>query len=94
MESHVRSIAKALSWRLLGSTATFALAWIVTQRLSTATFIGVGDALVKVGAYYVHERVWERITFGRAQKRTNEARNRETTLERNAEDSIPVQSVP
>ncbi len=65
MESHKRSIAKALTWRLMGSTATFFLAWGATRQLQMAAFIGAGDVLLKVGAFYVHERAWERIPFGR-----------------------------
>ena len=73
MESHKRSIAKALSWRLLGSTATFALAWVATRQVQTAALIGMGDVLLKVGAFYVHERAWERINFGRLRAEEQDA---------------------
>jgi len=67
MESHARSIAKALSYRLLGSTVTFAVSWAVTRELPMAALIGLGDTVAKVGAYYIHERAWARIPFGRTQ---------------------------
>jgi len=68
MESHIRSIAKAVTWRLLGSVATFAIAWLVTRRLPQAAAVGLGDLVMKVGAYYVHERIWAHIGFGRVSR--------------------------
>jgi uncharacterized membrane protein len=66
VESHRRSIAKALSWRLLGMVFTAIVVLMVTGRLSFAATIGVADFVVKLGVYYVHERVWNRVRFGKA----------------------------
>ena len=65
MESHLRSVVKAVSWRIGGSISTALIAWAVTRETAMATTIGVADLVVKVGAFYVHERLWERIPFGR-----------------------------
>lgn len=65
MESHLRSVVKAITWRLGGSIFTTLIAWVVTREASAATTIGAADLVVKVGAFYVHERLWERIPFGR-----------------------------
>lgn len=65
MESHVRSIIKALSWRLFATMITFAVAWILTGRVTLAAEIGVADTLLKLGAYYSHERIWNRLSFGK-----------------------------
>lgn len=65
MESHLRSIAKAVSWRIGGSIFTALIAWVLTQEAATATAIGLADMVVKIVAFYVHERLWERIPFGR-----------------------------
>ncbi|MFH0940076.1 MAG: DUF2061 domain-containing protein [Planctomycetota bacterium] len=64
-DSHCRSILKAVSWRVAGSVTTMSIAWAVTSEIKIATAIGVGDALVKLGLFYAHERAWDRITFGR-----------------------------
>lgn len=64
MESHLRSIVKAVTWRAGGTVVTFAVAWILTRRLELAAQIGILDTLVKIGAFYAHERVWNRIGFG------------------------------
>jgi len=44
---------------------TMAVAWAVTDRLATAAAIGLGDTVIKIFTFYFHERVWDRIGFGR-----------------------------
>lgn len=68
MESHVRTIMKALSWRLLATCITFAVVWFVTGKLTLAAGIGVADTLIKLGAYYFHERLWIRVKFGKPKR--------------------------
>ena len=68
MESHVRTISKALSWRFIATLITFSVAWLVTGKLTFAVEIGVADTLIKLGAYYFHERLWIRVKFGRLRK--------------------------
>jgi uncharacterized membrane protein len=65
MESHVRSIAKAITWRLGGTVATFAVAWLITGDVSLSAGIGLVDTTVKIGAFYIHERIWNRLQFGK-----------------------------
>ncbi len=65
MESHIRSIAKAITWRTGGTIVTFAVAWTITGDLSLSAGIGLLDTVVKLGAFYVHERVWNRLDFGK-----------------------------
>ena len=65
MESHIRSIAKAITWRTGGTVVTFGVAWILTRRLELAAQIGILDTVIKLGAFYAHERVWNRLNFGK-----------------------------
>jgi uncharacterized membrane protein len=65
MESHSRTIAKALSWRFIATLITFTVAWIITRELTFAAEIGLADTIIKLGAYYFHERLWIRIKFGK-----------------------------
>ena len=65
MESHIRSIAKAITWRTGGTVVTFGVAWILTRRFELAAQIGVLDTIIKLAAFYVHERVWNRLNFGK-----------------------------
>jgi uncharacterized membrane protein len=66
VDSHARSIAKAVSYRVLGSTCTGLIAYLLTGRLSMFLEAGALDVVLKVGAYFVHERRWQHINFGRA----------------------------
>jgi uncharacterized membrane protein len=65
MESHYRSIVKTLTWRVLATAITFSVAWILLGKLGKAVEIGILDTLIKLGAYYSHERVWNRLQFGK-----------------------------
>jgi uncharacterized membrane protein len=64
-DSHLRSLAKAVSWRLVGSTDTFILSMIVTGDAKLAISIASIEAVSKIALFYVHERVWRRIAWGR-----------------------------
>lgn len=64
-ESPTRSIAKAISWRVLASLTTIVLVLIFTGELTTAVTIGVFETFVKMALYFVHERTWNKFTFGR-----------------------------
>jgi len=65
IESHFRSIIKALSWRVLATLITFSVSWIFTGNLELAVEIGLVDTVIKLGVYYSHERFWNRLTFGK-----------------------------
>lgn len=65
MESHKRSVVKAISYRIVGTGLTAMVALVVTGQLRTALAIGAVDTVLKIGGYYVHERLWEKIPFGR-----------------------------
>ena len=64
MESHSRSIVKAVTWRAGGTVVTFFIAWMITGEATLSIGIGLLDSLVKVGAFYLHERMWNRLRFG------------------------------
>jgi len=64
-DKHTRSLVKALSWRLTGSLDTMIISFVVTGRLTIALSITGVELFTKVGLYYVHERIWDRIPSGR-----------------------------
>lgn len=66
METHIRSILKAISWRAGGTIVTCVVAWWVTGNFDLAARIGVLDMVIKVGAFYAHERLWNRVSFGKS----------------------------
>jgi uncharacterized membrane protein len=64
-ERPIRSLVKALSWRVTGSIDTILLSWFFTGNLTTAAAIGLTEVVTKMVLYYLHERVWNRIPLGR-----------------------------
>lgn len=63
--SHKRHIAKAITWRLVGSLDTMVLSWIITGNPLTGLKIGVSEVITKMFLYYLHERVWFRIDLSK-----------------------------
>lgn len=63
-EGHQRSLAKAISWRVLGSVDTFLLSWLFTSNAKAAGAIAITEVVTKIFLYYGHERVWSAITWG------------------------------
>ena len=68
MESTRRSIVKALSWRLLATAITSTLVFALTGEGRFAAAIGLSDTGIKLFVYFGHERLWNRIAFGREQQ--------------------------
>lgn len=68
METHLRSITKAVSWRIGGTVVTFIITLLVSGKLDLAVKVGLLDTLVKIGAFYLHERIWHRIGFGKIKR--------------------------
>lgn len=58
----IRSLAKAVSWRVTGTIDTIILSWLFTGNIGTALSIGFTEVATKMLLYYVHERVWNRIS--------------------------------
>jgi uncharacterized membrane protein len=63
-DSHPRSIAKAISWRTLGSIDTFVLSWIITGNFVSAGSIASFEVITKMSLYYLHERGWAHVKWG------------------------------
>jgi sulfate adenylyltransferase subunit 1 (EFTu-like GTPase family) len=63
-EQKRRSVLKAMSWRVIGSVATVAAAFVLTQDTRLAAAIGATEVVTKLVLYYGHERLWTRIRFG------------------------------
>ena len=65
MVARRRHVAKALSWRIVGTVDTFLLAWLFTGSLEIGALVGGTEVITKTFLYYFHERVWyNHIQFG------------------------------
>jgi len=68
METHMRSVAKAISWRIVATLTTIFLVFAFTGNLVISGGVGLTELITKIVIYYVHERVWNAIGFGRIKK--------------------------
>jgi len=57
----MRTLIKTLTWRLVGSTSTFVISYVVTGQLVIATGITIAQMIVNTILYYIHETVWNKI---------------------------------
>src|SRR5215813_11035086 len=64
-ETHSRSVLKAMSWRALGTLDTFAISWFMTGRVEVAGSIAGMEIITKHAWYYLHERGWAVVPWGR-----------------------------
>ncbi len=67
-DKHYRSLIKAISWRATGTVDTIVISWLITGHIKLALSIGFVELFTKIGLYYVHERVWENLSFGRVKE--------------------------
>ena len=58
-ESRLRSLLKAISYRIIGTVTTASVALLVTGDAATALAIGSVEPIAKIVIYYLHERAWQ-----------------------------------
>jgi uncharacterized membrane protein len=64
-----RHIVKAITWRVVGTIATFFIGWISTGDWRVGLSISTLDFVVKLVLYYGHERLWYKSKFGVSDER-------------------------
>jgi len=64
-DSPIRSLVKGISWRLFASVDTFMLAFVITGKALIAAPIALSEIITKLVLYFLHERLWNIITWGR-----------------------------
>ncbi|WP_298495665.1 DUF2061 domain-containing protein [uncultured Algibacter sp.] len=64
-EKPIRSVAKALSWRVIGTLDTLIVSYILTGEISIAASIASIDFLTKMVLYFFHERIWNAVKWGK-----------------------------
>jgi uncharacterized membrane protein len=60
-----RSLVKTVSWRLTGSGATFLISYLIAGDFAVAGTIAVIQLISNTLLYFVHERIWNKIGWGR-----------------------------
>jgi len=64
-DTNKRSIVKGITWRILATTTTILIVYIFFDRLDLAIAAGVIETILKVGLYWLHERIWLKIRWAR-----------------------------
>lgn len=65
MDTTRRSLIKTISWRLTGSGATFLISYLIAGDFAVAGTIAVVQLISNTILYFAHERLWNRIQWGR-----------------------------
>ena len=63
--SKSRSLAKSLTWRVVAIVTTFVSIYIVTNQLMFALSGTILTNIINFILYYLHERLWNNIQWGR-----------------------------
>jgi len=64
-DKHYRSLVKAVSWRVTGSIDTMIITFLITGKIRWALTVSGVELFTKIGLFYAHERIWDKLTFGR-----------------------------
>lgn len=62
--SRKRHIFKTITWRIIATTTTILLAWIISDDYTIGLKVGFLEFFTKMLLYYFHERVWYKFKFG------------------------------
>lgn len=66
VEHHKRSVIKAASWRVIATSTTMILVFIFTGEVLISIGVGFVEVISKIVFYYVHERIWDKISWGKS----------------------------
>lgn len=65
----IKSIVKAITWRVIASATTFGLAMLFFRSdpdaAQKATGIAIAESVIKMFLYFIHERAWAQLRWGR-----------------------------
>jgi uncharacterized membrane protein len=64
-ESTSRSVVKTISWRVTVSIISFVISYWLTGSLELAGMLMASKVIVNSVWYFVHERIWNKIKFGK-----------------------------
>ena len=65
IESHKRSVIKSVSWRAVATLTTMSIVYIFTRKLILTLEVGFFEIVAKMLFYYLHERIWGKVKWGK-----------------------------
>jgi uncharacterized membrane protein len=87
-ETHTRTVIKAVSWRVIASLTTMTIIYVLTREWVLTVGAGVVEASSKMLFYYLHERAWGKIGWG---KQTHPLENIPVTRELEPQDRDKIE---
>lgn len=63
-EKRARSIIKAISWRFFATLTTAIIVYFFTGNFMLSIGVSIVEVFSKIGIYYAHERIWNKVKFG------------------------------
>ena len=78
-DSNLRSVVKGISWRIVGTVDTFLVAYLIllfsgekeeaaSGAIAAAGTIATFEVVTKFILYFIHERMWTKVKWGRISK--------------------------
>ena len=64
-ETNLRSVAKGVSWRVVATSTTMGIVYVFFDNLELAIATGLLETVAKVGLYWGHEKIWQRVRWGK-----------------------------
>ena len=64
-ETNIRSIVKGISWRIVATGTTMSIVYVFFGNVELAIATGLLETVAKVGLYWGHEKIWQKIKWGR-----------------------------
>ena len=65
IETKIRSLLKAISWRFFATLTTTTIIFLFFGRLDLAIAAGLVELVIKILVYFLHERMWHKIKLGK-----------------------------
>jgi uncharacterized membrane protein len=65
LDNKLRSLVKSVTYRVVAFIVLIAITWYATNNLVQTTFISVTFQTIQLFLYYIHERLWERVNWGK-----------------------------
>ncbi|MBI2674191.1 MAG: DUF2061 domain-containing protein [Candidatus Yanofskybacteria bacterium] len=66
-----RSVVKALTWKLIALSLTWLILYYFSGKAGESFKIAIIVAPISLVAYYFHERIWNRVHWGKESRNHN-----------------------
>ena len=68
MDGYARTLLKTVSWRTIATITTMVIVYLYTREMALSFGVGAFEVTSKLALYYFHERMWQRVSWGRDAK--------------------------